>query len=333
MTEKWSVEKANEWYSNLEPIRGCNYLPRTAVNTTEFWQANTFDPETIKQELGWAQEAGYNSVRVFVQFLVWQDDPSGLKQRMEQFLSIADEHGISTALTLFDDCAFAGKEPFLGPQDDPIPGIHNSGWTPSPGLKRVTDETIWPQLEAYVQDIVSTFGSDSRVLIWDLYNEPGNSNMNENSIPLVEAAFEWTRAANPQQPVTSSVWNPDAGYGNQMSERLFELSDIVSFHYYLVEGLEQAIERCQSFGRPVICTECLHRRFDQTFDTFLPAFSREKIGWYNWGLVAGRTQTYFDWRPDKNVGELKIWQHDLFHTDGAAYDEQEIEQIRSFKFE
>ena len=149
MSEIWSPQQANDWYARVSPIVGCNYLPRTAVNSTEMWQAQSFDPETIDEELGWAAAAGYNSLRIFVQYLVWLHDPDGLLQRMDRLLSIAAGHGISTTFILFDDCAFAGREPYLGVQDDPKPGVHNSGWTPSPGLKLVEDRSVWPQLEAY----------------------------------------------------------------------------------------------------------------------------------------------------------------------------------------
>ncbi|MGB2806287.1 MAG: hypothetical protein WBC22_00995, partial [Sedimentisphaerales bacterium] len=185
----WSAEKAWQWYRKVSPIRGCNYLPRTAVNMTEMWQADTFDPKTIDEELGWAEKTGYNSVRIFLPYLVWKDDPDGLKKRLNKFLTIADKHGISSMVILFCDCSFSGKEPYLGKQDEPIPGVHNSGWVPSPGLKRVTDKAVWPDLEKYVKDIVGSFGKDERILIWDLYNEPGNSRMGEKSLPLAEAAF------------------------------------------------------------------------------------------------------------------------------------------------
>ena len=197
----WSKEKARQWYGKVSPLRGCNYLPRTAVNMTEMWQADTFDPETIDQELGWAEKAGYNSVRIFLQYLVWKDDPEGVKKRLDKFLTIADKHGISSMVILFCDCAFAGREPYLGKQDEPVAGVHNSGWVPSPGLKRVTDKGVWPDLEKYVKDIVGSFGKDKRILIWDLYNEPGNSRMGEKSLPLAEAAFAWARATNPSQPI------------------------------------------------------------------------------------------------------------------------------------
>ena len=231
MSEIWSPQKASDWYRGISPVVGCNYLPRTAINSTDMWQAQTFDPATIDEELGWAAAAGYNSLRVFLQYIVWRDDPDGLLERIDRFLSIAAGHGITAAFILFDDCAFAGREPYLGDQDPPRPGIHNSGWTPSPGLKLVEDRSVWPQLEAYARAIVGAFGQDGRVLLWDLYNEPGNSDLGERSTPLVEAAFAWARRESPQQPLTTSVWrgNREAGYQDPMSQVLFNSSDVVSF--------------------------------------------------------------------------------------------------------
>jgi len=327
---RWSREKAWEWYTTIGPIRGCNYLPRTAVNTTEMWQADTFDPSTIHQEFGWAHDAGFNSVRVFLQHLVWKHDPEGLKKRIDRFLTIADKHGIRTMLIFFCDCSFAGKEPYLGKQDDPVPGVHNSGWTPSPGLKRVTDRSIWPDLEEYVKDIVATFRQDKRVLIWDLYNEPGNSGMGEKSLPLAEAAFSWARQANPSQPLTIGVW---ADFTSPMSKRIVELSDIISFHAYDdTDGVRSKIKLCQTQGRPLICTEWLRRQVGNTFASILPLFAEYNVGWYNWGLVAGRTQTYMPWGSKKGDPMPKIWQHDIFHPDGRPYDPKEIELIHKFTF-
>jgi len=327
----WSVERAWEWYRSIRPTCGCNYLPRTAVNATEMWQADTFDPATIDQELGWAANAGYNSVRVFLQYLVWKDDAVGLKKRINEFLTIADKHGITTTLIFFCDCSFAGKEPYLGKQDDPVPGVHNSGWVPSPGLKRVTDRAVWPDLEKYVKDITATFARDKRVLIWDLYNEPGNSRMGEKSLPLLAATFAWAREANPSQPVTTGVWT---GFGNRMSKRIIELSDIITFHSYgKPDSVLAAIGTCKKAGRPLVCTECLRRQVGNTFSSILPLFAKHEVGWYNWGLVAGRTQTYMSWGSKKGDPMPKIWQHDMFHPDGTPYDPKELHLIRAFTFD
>jgi hypothetical protein len=294
------------------------------------WQKQTFDPKTIDEELGWAEKAGYNSVRVFVQYLVWKQDPDGLKRRIDRFLAVADKHGIRTMVILFCDCSFAGKEPYLGKQDEPIPGVHNSGWVPSPGLKRVTDRKAWPDLEKYVKDIVKRFAKDKRVLIWDLYNEPGNSGMGTRSLPLAEAAFGWARAAGPSQPITTGAWR---ALGGSMSKKLMELSDVVSFHGYDGPGgITAKIAVCKKLGRPIICTEWLRRQVGNTFAAILPIFAVERVGSYHWGLVAGRTQTYMHWGSKKGSPMPKVWQHDVFHPDGKPYDAKEIELHRGFTF-
>lgn len=329
-SQRWSKQQARAWHEKLGPIRGCNYLPATAVNSTEMWQADTFDPETIDRELGLARRAGYNSVRVFLQFLVWQHEPEGFHRRLDRFLDVAHRHGIRTALIFFCDCAFAGKEPYLGKQDEPVPGVHNSGWVPSPGLERVADRAVWPDLEACVKDIVGRHAGDERVLLWDLYNEPGNSGMGERSLPLAEAAFAWARAARPSQPLTTGVWTD---FDSRMSRRLIQLSDVLSFHSYdPPSGLDAKIRSLLPHGRPMLCTECLRRQVGSTFQAILPLFSQHRIGWYNWGLVAGRTQTFMHWGSKPGDPMPEVWQHDVFHPDGRPYDPKEIELIKSFTF-
>jgi len=326
---RWSEEKAWAWYADAGPIVGCNYLPRTAVNMTEMWQKETFDPKTIDEELGWAEKAGYNNLRVFVQYLVWKQDPEGLKRRMDQFLAIAEKHGMRVMFLPFCDCAFAGREPYLGKQDEPVPGVHNSGWVPSPGLKRVADRSTWPDLERYIKDLIGRFGNDRRVLIWDLYNEPGNSAMGEKSLPLAVAAFRWAREAKPSQPLTIAAWTNLDG---RMSKALMEMSDVVSFHGYdKPEGIRRKSWTCRSYNRPVLCTEWLHRQSGNTFETILPIFAHDQIGAYHWGLVAGRTQTYMPWGSKKGDHIPKHWQHDVFHGDGKPYDAREFELLRQYR--
>ena len=163
-----------------------------------------FGPETIEQELSWA-EAYYNGLRVFLQFLVWQADPNGFKERLERFLALVHRHDMRVTPILSDDCAFGGKEPTLGPQENPIPGVHNSRWVPSPGPSRVVDPASWSQLRDYTQDVIGSFAEDTRVLAWDLYNEPGNAGMGLKSLPLAEAVFSWAREVGPNQPLTAGA--------------------------------------------------------------------------------------------------------------------------------
>ena len=307
---------------------GFNYVPSTAANTTELWQAETFDPPTIDRELGWAQDIGFNSCRVFIQYLVWKNDPEGLKKRMDRFLGIAARHGISVMPVLFDDCAFGDPpitEPFLGKQREPIPGLILPSWTPSPGLKAVADRAAWPDLERYVKDLVGAFGADRRVIFWDLYNEPGNSGMGEKSLPLVEAAFDWARAVGPTQPLTVSVW----GAGGELDRVQIARSDFPSFHAYMdTDGLRGAIARLRPHRRPVVSTEWMARLSGSRWEMDLPLLKEEAVGCYAWGFVNGRGQCQFPWWSEKGAPEPEVWFHDILRPDGAPFDPAEAKLIR-----
>lgn len=194
----WSAAKANDWYRQHAWISGANFIPSTAINQLEMWQAATFDPQTIDRELGWAEGIGFNTMRVFLHHLAWEQDPQGFKKRMQDYLAIADRHHIQTIFVFFDDCW--NKEAKPGPQPAPKTGIHNSGWLQDPGEPTSRDSTQFGPLQRYVTDVLTDFRSDKRVLLWDLYNEPGNSDKKESSLPLVRNVFRWARAVNPEQP-------------------------------------------------------------------------------------------------------------------------------------
>ena len=162
----WSAEKANAWYKEHTWLTGANYIPASAINQLEMWQAETFDPATIDTELRWAQNIGFNTMRVFLHHIAWETDQPGFKKRMNDYLAIADKHGIKTMFVFFDDCW--NKEPKAGKQPAPKPGIHNSGWVQDPGQKESYDSTGFPTLEKYVTDVLTAFGKDKRILLWDL---------------------------------------------------------------------------------------------------------------------------------------------------------------------
>jgi hypothetical protein len=338
--ERWSSERIEDWYARQPWIVGFNYLPRTAVNWTELWQAESFDLATIEQELDWAAAIGFDALRTNLQYLVWRHDAAGLRDRLDRFLGAAARRGIRSMLCPFDDCAFSGREPYLGPQDDPIRGVHNSGAAASPGRAVVRDRAQWPELERYVRDVVGHFRDDARVLAWDLYNEPGNEMVFTramerhpegplwpHSMALAEASFAWARAARPTQPLTSAVWGPR---WRERELRLAELSDFTSFHDYLaLEPLARHVEELRAFGRPLVCTEWLARSLGSVPSTHLPYFERERIGCFHWGLVNGRTQTHLPWPGLPQPPGAPRWHHDLLHPDGTPYDADEIARFRS----
>jgi len=70
--QQWRASAARDWYSEQGWLVGSNYIPATAINQLEMWQADTFDPQRIDLELGWAEGLGMNTMRVFLHDLLWQ---------------------------------------------------------------------------------------------------------------------------------------------------------------------------------------------------------------------------------------------------------------------
>ncbi len=321
---RWPVAKANKWYATQSWPMGANFIPSTAINQLEMWQADTFDPVTIDRELGFASGIGMNTMRVFLHNLPWEQDAIGFKKRIEEYLGIADRHHIRTMFVFFDSCW--NDNPKSGVQPAPKPGVHNSGWVRSPGSKRLFDSATWGVLEVYTKDILKTFGNDRRILAWDLFNEPSNSDYKDASVPLLKAVFAWARKANPSQPLTAGIWQ-DHAMSNAV---MLANSDIVTFHdYQSADKLEEQIKRLSAKKRPLICTEYMARTRQSLFETSLPVFKRYHVGAINWGLVKGKTNTIFAWdspMPDRN--EPPVWFHDIFRPDGTPFSQKEIDFIK-----
>jgi hypothetical protein len=339
---RWSVQRANDWYAKQPWLVGANFVPSDAINELEMFQAATFNPALIDKELGMAEGIGMNTMRVFLQDQLWQQDTKGFTQRLGTFLGIAAKHHIRPLLVLFDSCW--ETNPRLGPQHPPIPGVHNSGWVQSPGKERLMDKRFEPELEAYVKGVVGAFAKDDRVLGWDIWNEPdnkGGDTLPDEAVKiarvdeLLPKAFAWARSVHPTQPLTSGVWEgnwSDAARENATTKIQLAESDVISFHNYgWPEEFEARIVSLKPLGRPIICTEYMARGSGSTFDGSLPIAKKYNVGAINWGLVAGKTQTYFPWdswqRPYVLI-QPTIWFHEVFKQDDTPYRQHEVDLIR-----
>jgi hypothetical protein len=339
---RWTPEKANEWYTAQPWLVGANYIPSDAINQFEMFQAVSFNPAINDRELGLAEAIGMNTMRVFLQDQLWQQDPKGFVKRLDAFLAIAEKHHIRPMLVLFDSCW--EPDPHPGPQHPPIPGVHNSGWVQSPGAKELADPAYEPKLKEYVVGVVSAFANDKRILAWDVWNEPDNTNGNRfgetKDKPVLVAgllpkAFAWARSAHPSQPLTSGVWQDtwsDPAKLSAVAKIQLEESDIITFHNYgWPEEFEGRVKELLPLHRPIVCTEYMARGAGSTFDTILPLAKQLNVGAINWGLVAGKTQTYLpwdSWQKPYVLSQPTVWFHEVFRQDGTPYRRHETELIQ-----
>ena len=330
---RWSEAQANAWYARQPWLVGSNYVPSDAINQLEMWQAETFDPGRIDQELGWAEKLGMNTMRVFLHDLLWQQDAPGFQLRLDTFLSIADKHHIHPILVLFDSCW--DPTPKLGPQHPPIPGVHNSGWVQSPGLRALADPSQYPRLRDYVRGVVGALRNDRRIVAWDVWNEPAST---PQVITLLPQVFAWARDAHPEQPLTSGVFQfggpsrPGLETPTDVTKIQLAQSDVLSFHNYgPPEVFEKVVLELERYHRPLICTEYMARSVGSTFETILPIAKQHRIAAINWGFVVGKTQTNFPWDSWQHPYTEKpppVWFHDVLHEDGTPYRESEAQLIR-----
>ncbi|HWJ25422.1 MAG TPA: cellulase family glycosylhydrolase [Flavisolibacter sp.] len=326
----WSVEKANKWYSAHQWMTGADFIPSTAINQLEMWQKETFDTATINRELDWAEGIGFNTMRVFLHSIVWKEDPRAFKQRVGQYLTIANRHHIQTMFVFFDDCW--NKDPKPGKQPIPKTGVHNSGWMQDPGDPYSNDSTTYPELEKYVKDVMNYFKHDKRILLWDLYNEPGNSGKLEKSLVLLKKVVQWARSVNPDQPISIGLWAWDF---EKLNTFQIANSDIITYHDYEEPAWHlRVIQLLKAFGKPLICTEYMARTRNSRFTNILPILKKENVGALNWGFVAGKTNTIYAWdTPMPNGEEPREWFHDIFRKDGTPYKEDEVKLIRELNSE
>jgi hypothetical protein len=350
---RWTPDRARAWYARLDWPVGFNFMPSTAVNFLAMWHGPSFDAETIDRELGWAAAAGFNSLRTNLAFTIWQHDRQGLLDRLDRVLDIAAGHGLSTILCLFDDCGFSGVEPDFARQARPVPGLHNSRASASPGRAAVMDTSRRGELEAYVSDIIASHRHDDRVLVWDLYNEPGNRDifqaggkrqadvaLEEGAASLMRDSFAWARRAAPMQPLTVAAWRLPPGevpaapvYRHAIDQAALALSDVVSFHAYRpLAAMTAVIDDLSRLGRPLLLTEWMARPLGSRIVDLLPLLAEERIGAWQWGLVRGLSQTHIPWpwlveagRDYDGAGAE--WFHDLLRPDGEPFSHLELQTI------
>jgi len=323
----WSIEKVAEWHNKQPWFTGMNYIPSNAINYTAMWDKTSFSADLIDKEMKLAKSIGMNCARVVLQYAVYEDDPAYFLKTLDKFLKICDKYGVKVMPCFFDDCTFGvNTNPSVGKQPEPLEGWYAWAWSPSPGYTMVVDERTHPKLEKYVKAVMTRFKNDNRIFVWDLYNEPTNTNMPERSMPLVKKVFKWAREINPKQPLTIAVWN-----NNQMlNDFILPNCDVITFHCYDTKEVTQRfMNDMLKHNRPVICTEWMNRVAKSYVEEILPVFRQNNVGSMLWGLVNGKTQTHLSWghRPEQ-LPYNGPWQHDIYTSDFKPYKESEIAVIK-----
>ncbi len=354
MKEQWTKEQAREWYESRPWIRGYNGYPSNCVNRIAMWQKYNHDEvfAQIDREFALARETGFNSVRAIIQFEVWHGEHDSFMANLEEYLTLAASHGLSVMLCLGNDCCvpkalytpvqFGEQKIDWGWHSGICRGPHAGGHT-EPGYMLADEPEYLPLYYKMVDEIAGKYAKDERILIWDIWNEIGNSRRGMMSVPIMEEYFRIVRSHDPIQPLTADCWTYDKEQkpSSPAQLRALELSDVITFHCYspfttmvkVIENLREA------YDRPLINNEWLDRIGNNRVEENFPLFYLEKIGSYHWGLIQGFSQTYEPWgrylekiKDPNYAGDLNLTllQHDLYRFNGLPYIAKEVEIIKHF---
>ena len=283
-------------------MRGANYVPSYARNDVQIWM--DYDPAVVDRELGYAERMKLNTVRVFLQYAVYEHDPKLFLQRFENFLELCAKHHIRMMPVVFDSCV--GEFPDLEKYRD-------KDWMACPGQNRLGPEH-WPAMENYIRDVVGRHKDDKRIVMWDVMNEPTCTPSNKPEDKKLLGTFlghflDYVKEQDPNHP--RCVGFMDSSANKPFLDKL----DVVAIHNYR-RDLREDIRRMKALGKPVIVNEVAGRP-GQPFDYVMPVLREEKSGWCFWELMLGKTQFSQGAVPYQGV----------IYPDGTCFDAGEIALI------
>ncbi len=348
--DKWSKEKAYEWQKKLSWIRGFCYVPSCCVGRVEMWQSYNASEvhKVIDEEFKLANEWGFNAVRIIGILEIYIDEHDSFLNNLETIITLANKHNLKVMYTFGNDCVVQKhnyKWPVYGPQSFDL-GYH-SGRKNSPhvvmneaGYNIIDEKEYEEKFYEMIKEIITIYKDDERILLWDLYNEPGNSLRNMKSYPYLKNAFEIARKINPSQPCAACCWSYDENHHPYKEIELYalEMSDVILYHCYENYEASKEVIRFlkEKYDRPLFNTEWLHRIWNNNIIDLFPLFRKENVGCFNWGLVTGKSQTREPWEwlfneYDKGKGrdwDFSKWQHDLIRPNHRPYDYKEYDVIK-----
>ena len=356
MGSVWSKERAWEWYNARTWLRGCNYMSADCANRMDQWQEYGFEErlKTADEELAVAASIGFNTIRIIPEFFVWYHQHDGFMERFERYIATAWKHGISCMVVFGNDCMppkeealkrfYFGEQHFdIGYHGGRKVSQHQNHGEKVVGYHLLDEPELALAHYEWVREIMTKYKDDERIVMWDLYNEPGNSNRSaEYTMPHLKKFFEIAREIDPIQPLTVGIWKSISVRLPEMRELerfAAENSDIISFHCYgNYDHMVRVIRLLKEHGRPIVNTEWLNRCGGNSVQAIYPLFFLEKIGCYCWGFVAGKYQTFEPWNSvwqqyeenPKMDFDFTKWFHDLYRPSLHPYDPREVDLIKDY---
>ncbi len=275
-----------------------DYSSIRGVNYPGGWRE---DSATVVRDLGYAKRLNINSLRFWLSYRGYRQNPQEFLDRVETFIRIAHRMGFTSLPILFN-----------GNGLDPA--------TLKPDFRKEGDE--------YVTAVVNRLKKNPGLIMWDIMNEPEMNDYIQQATTEEEPARKaeigdfvrhYVTLVNKLDPVTATT----VGYGtSSWVDQSADLVDVITYHDYmptraLVEAnLQHALDVAKANGnKPVVNTEtaCIARA--NPYDMVLQIMDEHRVGWYVFQLMI----TGY-WGPV----------HGIFYPDGTIRDPSIVAAVMGF---
>ena len=310
--KQWTEKEAWKWQERVGVVKGFNGM------------IPPYPGMTRDDVLRKAKEIGLNNVRFWIPGTTAEEKIANLKL----IVDTAEKYGItcSPVLTM------------------PFP----KAFSASGG----TDEGALKEMEVYTKKVIGAFAKDRRIIMWDLFNEPGCVNFFSAgdadftlSLKAVEHFLEWSLEMDPVQALTSSIfWRGDLinnetplhKYAREVESKM----DVHNFHDYSAAGDSDHPQEYQRklmdyllgiSNRPLVCTECLTRVNNSGLARTFADFQPYNVNFYLWGLYICDRNWAVRWERSTYEPYENPF-HNLLRPDGDPIDFRDIELIRNYCF-
>jgi hypothetical protein len=317
--------------AELVNIRGANYIPAEAWNAYQQWKF--YDEARTVRDLGYAQQLGLNSLRVWVSYEWWREQAEAFKAgetpgnahigNLEHFLTECDNHGIKPVMVLFE--APPQGDPAQVDKDSYQFGLH------SPSRSEILQPQDWSGWEFspmhFTNRFANAFGDDSRVLAWEIMNEPANVEPRKTFVFDMLDEFDANTTT-----ATLTMGTKETNFAQIYDQ--YDQLDVWQFHDNLPADPEAAREYYEDnrirTDKPLWLSEW-QRTLEEPPDRGLPNYAslaptvRDEMGKtlegnFVWDLMF--SPAYLR-NPREGVGRT----NGVFHPDGAVFNAVDAEAV------
>ncbi len=299
--------------------QGAVYIPAKAYNTYQQWR--DYDQQETERDFGYAANLGLNSLRIWLSYDYWLEDPDRHESRLQNMLQAAHTKGLKILLALFDT---VGVENTKQAREDLSPDTGVGVRTPATAI--CIDEKRWKEPAKFVKRIMSLFGNDKRLLAIEIMNEPGFA---DKRLALCRYLFKIAKDKQGTIPLTVGSLQEVQNWGHFMDLGI----DILQVHLNFPTSVEEfnksltmSKQAEELLKRPFWITEWQRIRPGGSGLTdvaipeevrwpnlsgLAPSIMQSGLGNYFWSLML--KPAYLP--HQRSLGTV----NGLFHEDGAVY--------------